>query len=256
LDRKFEINAYDFTGRFYDITDDRFWSMDPMAEKYYSVSPYAYCGNNPINKIDPTGMDEWDLDSLGNVVNHVVTDKLDAFYCVGANQKRIDGKSRIYAYGTVRDYGTKTADVKDEETGETKTYSYDYYTIEGDDKAKDLFEFLANPGETTKVEWTRLAYGEEGFLGTNNLTTTHQKSMEAGGLSLYYNNLQNGANVRIHIHNHPGGTTTPGTSDRKNAAVPIQLDYPDAKMYIYTVPQVYTRYYGVYPLRELIITPR
>ncbi len=26
-----------------------------MAEKYYSVSPYAYCANNPVNYIDPDG---------------------------------------------------------------------------------------------------------------------------------------------------------------------------------------------------------
>lgn len=31
--------------------------MDPMAEKYYSISPYAYCANNPINVIDPDGKD-------------------------------------------------------------------------------------------------------------------------------------------------------------------------------------------------------
>jgi len=34
--------------------------MDPMAEKYYNTSPYAYCANNPINNIDPNGMD-WNL---------------------------------------------------------------------------------------------------------------------------------------------------------------------------------------------------
>lgn len=32
--------------------------LDPLAEKYYSVSPYAYCNNNPVNLIDPNGM-EW-----------------------------------------------------------------------------------------------------------------------------------------------------------------------------------------------------
>lgn len=33
-------------------------SLDPKAEKYYSVSPYAFCNNNPVNLIDPDGM-EW-----------------------------------------------------------------------------------------------------------------------------------------------------------------------------------------------------
>ena len=31
-------------------------TMDPMAEKYYSISPYAYCLNNPERFTDPTGM--------------------------------------------------------------------------------------------------------------------------------------------------------------------------------------------------------
>jgi hypothetical protein len=28
-----------------------------MCEKYYHLSPYAYCGNNPVNAIDPNGND-------------------------------------------------------------------------------------------------------------------------------------------------------------------------------------------------------
>lgn len=30
-------------------------SIDPLCEKYYWISPYAYCANNPINAIDPDG---------------------------------------------------------------------------------------------------------------------------------------------------------------------------------------------------------
>jgi hypothetical protein len=33
----------------------RFTTPDPLAEKYYSVSPYAYCSNNPVKYIDPDG---------------------------------------------------------------------------------------------------------------------------------------------------------------------------------------------------------
>ena len=29
--------------------------IDPLAEKYYGISPYAYCGGDPVNRIDLTG---------------------------------------------------------------------------------------------------------------------------------------------------------------------------------------------------------
>lgn len=35
--------------------DKKFTTMDPLAEKYYSISPYAYCANNPINAVDFNG---------------------------------------------------------------------------------------------------------------------------------------------------------------------------------------------------------
>ncbi|MBQ8673736.1 MAG: hypothetical protein IJ511_06780, partial [Bacteroides sp.] len=30
-------------------------TMDPLAEKYYGISPYAYCLNNPTKLVDPNG---------------------------------------------------------------------------------------------------------------------------------------------------------------------------------------------------------
>ena len=32
-------------------------SIDPHCEKYYSISPYVYCMNNPVKYIDPNGKD-------------------------------------------------------------------------------------------------------------------------------------------------------------------------------------------------------
>ena len=44
----FGINWYDSAARF-QTTDGIFTSIDPLAEKYYHISPYAYCAGNPVN---------------------------------------------------------------------------------------------------------------------------------------------------------------------------------------------------------------
>jgi len=46
---------YDFEARMYYPAYARFTTMDPLAEKYYSISPYAYCAGNPVNLVDPDG---------------------------------------------------------------------------------------------------------------------------------------------------------------------------------------------------------
>ena len=57
LDRTHGLDWYDYGARNYDATLCQFTTIDPLCEKYYHISPYAYCGNNPINAIDPTGCD-------------------------------------------------------------------------------------------------------------------------------------------------------------------------------------------------------
>ena len=55
LDRTHGLDSYDYGARQYYaplLTWDR---VDPLCEKYYHISPYAYCGNNPVSYIDERG---------------------------------------------------------------------------------------------------------------------------------------------------------------------------------------------------------
>src|SRR5690625_3470092 len=50
-----ETGNYYYGARYYDPKWSMWLSVDPLAEKYPSISPFAYVANNPISAIDPDG---------------------------------------------------------------------------------------------------------------------------------------------------------------------------------------------------------
>lgn len=66
LDLAYGLEWYDIHARQYDPVLTSWHAIDPLAEKYYWISPYAYCNNNPVNNIDIDGRDWFSsLDSVG-----------------------------------------------------------------------------------------------------------------------------------------------------------------------------------------------
>ena len=57
IDRMNGLNESDFSARWHDPAIPGFTTADPLGENHYNESPYLYCGNNPVNRVDPTGLD-------------------------------------------------------------------------------------------------------------------------------------------------------------------------------------------------------
>jgi len=55
LDKMHGLNTYDYGARQYNPVTARWNRVDPLCEKYYSVSPYVYCHDNPVMLVDPDG---------------------------------------------------------------------------------------------------------------------------------------------------------------------------------------------------------
>ena len=55
LDRQNGLDWYDSQARWYDPATGRTTTMDPKAEEYPAISPYAWCAGNPVRFVDPTG---------------------------------------------------------------------------------------------------------------------------------------------------------------------------------------------------------
>ena len=85
LDRMHGLDTYDYGARQYDPVLGRWDRMDPLCEKYYDVSPYAYCENSPVVFIDENG-DSTVIDNCGNIMRQNGMDK-NVFLYSGDNNK-------------------------------------------------------------------------------------------------------------------------------------------------------------------------
>lgn len=200
FDEMHDLNWYDYGARMYEPALGRFMTMDPLAEKYYSISPYAYCGNNPINNVDPNGLDIWDLDLNGNIVNYSVTKEYDMIRMVNSDKDPL-----CFEYGTI----TYQPMIDSEGS------KYDLYRINGDENGRKVFEMLA---QNTDVEWSLGQF--DGNVNEPNVLTTSHNEKSDGGLSHFLAQHQSMVmNLDRWDHNHPGGSIFPSSYSKKDGSL-------------------------------------
>lgn len=112
--------SYHYQARRYDPALARFTTMDPLAEKHYNVSPYAYCADNSVNAVDPDGKEtQYFL---------LLDDKSNYNYCIVEDNMTMENVLKAIDIIRQTDYGSNFFN-SFEKGGANFAYKLDINTI-------------------------------------------------------------------------------------------------------------------------------
>jgi hypothetical protein len=167
-------------------------SVDPMADKYPGISPYAYCAWNPVKLVDPEGMDVWEISKNGSLRWMYESEK-DTI-------KAPDGSFVEVSEGVL-------FRGSDGRRGRDYSQEYGHYGLSfnsNKENAFEVFEFLADHSE---IEYS-LFEVDNGLYSTFMLTTSFQEKGDSWGCKRAQDYLNNNQLV-THVHSHPSGSLQP-----------------------------------------------
>lgn len=148
-----DISWYDSEAR-YLTTHGVFTSQDPLAEEYFSLSPYNYCASNPINIVDPSGKSWFYNKSTGEFVTHI-NNKDDYIYLITPDDIiKARSKSNYKRYAKFENY-------------------FGQYLLEGDydkDVVKNVFADLIGRANKTSE------FSNEDIVTIRNIIISYDKT--------------------------------------------------------------------------------
>ena len=175
----------DFGARLYDPRTAAWLAPDPLSEKYYQISPYAYCAGNPVNRIDHDGLYTYLLNyQYGTLTREGEEGEYDILYATNpANggeviSIRINDRSLL---GDLYQNNLNT----DNSSVRTKNKA----------EVADLFMFLS---KNSAVEWELAGINNGGMSYI--LMTSHDKNRVTSALIM---RRQEEQNMVFSIHSHP-----------------------------------------------------
>ena len=140
--------AYDFGARYYTSSIPRWTTMDPMAEKYYSISPYAYCAGNPMNLVDEKGMALTDFYNLkGKLIHHVDDGKDDQYIVLEGKAQESIEQGRAFPVPS-----KEVIDMMDEAVGKTDENGKEHGFRVGENGTVSIM-VEGSEAEITREQW-------------------------------------------------------------------------------------------------------
>ena len=190
------LNLYEMDWRQYDPAIGRFTSIDPLAEERNWLTPYNFVQNNPIIRVDPSGLlDDYGIDRQGNITLLQETDDTtDTLYAVNTNENGetvVDESRGSVTINKEEDGSSILSQLSDNTRTETRavgndaTEKVDVDIAVTDEKNKnDVFKVFKFAADNSNVEWSVGKIEYEG-LGINyQIGTYHKNDLSPGNTKL------------------------------------------------------------------------
>ena len=244
------LHWYDNHARMYDPLLMRFTTPDPLAAQFPSVSPYAYCNNNPVNRIDPTGLSDFQIDQNGFITK--VRDTDSDYHTIYASNKDGSINNQTFINVSKAFLNTNQKDniivyVPSSNINENKQVDIYKGAV---DESTSFFEFAAT---NTNVEWSQIKYTQDGKYQSI-VGTTHSENNDAS-LDYSYSLIRDG-NISVYEANHSHTkslSASPADVDIRNS---IMKTHPDLKTNIFVYGKNYEYSTSGEFFKELIVTPK
>ncbi len=210
LDRKNGLDWYDYGARMYDAALGRWYAVDPMSEKYYSWSPYTYCKNNPVLRIDLDGKDDYVISRSGRLFNETPIDKRGK----GSTDNLYLSSDRSISVTVNQGLLGEMHSMQAKEQKENRVKK-SYGSTQDLETAATVFKFAA---DHTTVEWKLDVYDDNGTRTAVVATDRDPYGVDNGVYA--QNKLSVKGEKVIDIHSHLPGGTKGGAGNDFNLAKP------------------------------------
>lgn len=204
-----ESGAYDFGARQYLPDIGRWAVVDPLAEQSPSKTTYHYCSNNPISRIDPTGMIDGEFkNEKGEIIgNDGINDKKT--YIIKTTQTSVETGAPMAGI-TEKQYKETTNFIKDN-NGNSEAFKNNNIAYENS---------VEIPSFESRQEMSKIV-GQDDGSGGNNLTkpnnvkeyggvVQNDGTVKESNVRPSWSSIQSSAvadsNTKFGFHSHPSGS--------------------------------------------------